>query len=110
MLLSTLTHWTGSTLPEKETIKIIAEAGFDAYDISLFGLTRNPDYFFNGEDYVNQAKELRQYADSLGIVCNQSPKRGEQQPAKGSFSNFFISQTHKISSYCEADQKSEGRF
>lgn len=72
MLLSTLTQWSGSNLSEKETIKIIAEAGFDAYDISLFKLTRDENYQFNSPDYVKIAKELREYADSLGIVCNQS--------------------------------------
>ena len=35
MLLSNLTQWVGSNLSEKEAIKIIADAGFDAYDISL---------------------------------------------------------------------------
>ena len=39
MLLSNLTQWVGSSLSEKEAIKIIADAGFDAYDISLFKLT-----------------------------------------------------------------------
>lgn len=72
MLLSTLTQWVGTKLPEKEAVKIIAEAGFDAYDISLFELTRNEEYQFNRPDYVEIAKDLRAYADSLGIVCNQS--------------------------------------
>lgn len=72
MLLSNLTQWVGSSLSEKEAIKIIADAGFDAYDISLFKLTREESYQFNSSDYVNIAKELREYADSLGIVCNQS--------------------------------------
>ena len=35
MLLSNLTQWVGSNLSEKEAIKIIADAGFDAYDISM---------------------------------------------------------------------------
>ena len=72
MLLSNLTQWVGSALSEKEAVKIIAEAGFDAYDISLFKLTRDENYQFNSPDYVNIAKDLRKYADSLGIVCNQS--------------------------------------
>ena len=72
MLLSTLTQWVGTKLPEKEAVKIIVESGFDAYDISLFELTRNEEYQFNRPDYVEIAKDLREYADSLGIVCNQS--------------------------------------
>ena len=72
MLLSNLTQWVGSNLSEKEAVKVIADAGFDAYDISLFKLTRDESYQFNSPDYVNIAKDLRAYADSLGIVCNQS--------------------------------------
>ena len=71
MLLSTLTQWVGNRIPEKDAIKIIADAGFDAYDISLFDLTKD-EYQFNRDDYVEIAKDLRSYADSLGIVCNQS--------------------------------------
>lgn len=72
MLLSNLTQWVGSKLSEKEAVKVIADAGFDAYDISLFKLTREEAYLFNRPDYVEIAKDLRKYADSLGIVCNQS--------------------------------------
>ena len=72
MLLSNLTQWVGSSLSAKEAITINAEAGFDAYDMSLFQLTRDENYEFNAPDYVLRAKELRRYADSLGIVCNQS--------------------------------------
>ena len=72
MLLSNLTQWVGSKLTEKEAIKVIADAGFDAYDMSLFKLTREEAYLFNRPDYVEIAKDLREYADSLGIVCNQS--------------------------------------
>ena len=35
-------------------------------------MTREESYQFNSPDYVNIAKDLRKYADSLGIVCNQS--------------------------------------
>ncbi|MBO5200587.1 MAG: sugar phosphate isomerase/epimerase [Clostridia bacterium] len=72
MLLSNLTQWVGSSLSAKEAITINAEAGFDAYDMSLFQLTRDENYEFNAPDYVERAKELRRYADSLGIKCNQS--------------------------------------
>ncbi len=72
MLLSNLTQWVGSSLSAKEAIKINSDAGFDAYDISLFPLTRDENYEFNAPDYVEKAKALREYADSLGIVCNQS--------------------------------------
>ena len=75
MLLSNLTQWVGSPLSAKEAVKINSDAGFDAYDISLFQLTRDESYEFNAPDYVEKAKALRAYADSLGIVCNQSHAR-----------------------------------
>ena len=58
MLLSNLTQWYCNKLPEKEAIKMIADAGFDAYDISLFELTRNEEYLFNSPNYVEIAKEM----------------------------------------------------
>lgn len=72
MLLSTLTQPIMLKTSEKEAVKIIKDAGFDAYDISLFQLTRDENYYFNTDDYLEKAKDLRAYADSLGIVCNQS--------------------------------------
>ncbi len=72
MLLSTTTEFSARKISEKDAIELIAKAGFSAYDISLFELTRNDEYHFNRDDYVKSAKELRVFADSLGIVCNQS--------------------------------------
>ncbi len=54
----------------KEILKLLKDSGFDAYDFSMFfdiGET-----FVFCDDYVERAKELRKYADSIGIVCNQS--------------------------------------
>lgn len=72
MLLSTEIASLAKIFGEKEAIRIISEAGFDAFDISLFGLNCDENYIFNGDDYVEVARELKSYADSLGIVCNQS--------------------------------------
>lgn len=72
MLLSTNTAWSDEKISQKEAIRIIAEAGFDAYDISLFEMTRNPESQFNRDNYADIAKDIRSFADSLGIVCNQS--------------------------------------
>lgn len=71
MLLSTQTLLLAEKLGEKEAIRIIKQAGFDAYDMSLFKM-KSDDYYLNGNNYLSEAKALRKYADSLGIVCNQS--------------------------------------
>ncbi len=66
---------------EKEAIRLVAEAGFDAYDMSLFQIAKY-DYSVGAvvdkghpmhmEKAVPYVKELKKYADDLGIVCNQS--------------------------------------
>ncbi len=72
MILSTHT----SKLPErfgyKETIKMIAEAGFDAYDMSFFTSSASAPNPFFSDDYVEFAKSIRAYADEIGIKCNQA--------------------------------------
>lgn len=51
---------------DKDVIRLLKESGFTAYDFSMFGKETER------EDYSEQAKELRSYADEIGIVCNQS--------------------------------------
>jgi sugar phosphate isomerase/epimerase len=70
MLLSTTTGFISKTHSIADTVKIIKNAGFDAYDLTFCGLPK--DHYFFGEDRLEKAKELRAYADSLGIVCNQA--------------------------------------
>ncbi len=62
----------------EEAIKRIKEAGFDCFDMSYF--RSKGDINILGEDYIDRARELRQYADSLGIVCNQAHAPFELHP------------------------------
>lgn len=73
MLLSTQTLFLTKHLPYKESISILKKAGFDAYDITLTGIYNHPQTdVFAMNNYATIAKELRAYADSIGIVCNQA--------------------------------------
>lgn len=55
----------------RERLKMIKDAGFDAVDFSLFGLSgENAELL--GKDYVERAEELRRYMDDIGIVANQA--------------------------------------
>ena len=58
----------------KTVITMLKDAGFTAYDFSMFcnqwGVVYND--FLSADDYIEKAKDLRAYADSIGIVCNQS--------------------------------------
>ncbi|MBE6769116.1 MAG: sugar phosphate isomerase/epimerase [Ruminococcaceae bacterium] len=73
MKLSTTLDVPGRLFGEEDGIRKIAEAGFDAFDMSLFRMFENPEnYPLCGDDYRNYAKRLRAVADDCGIVCNQS--------------------------------------
>ncbi len=72
MLTSTQNGYLAKHYGQKEAIRILAEAGFEAYDISLYNLFSTPDDPFNGDDFREIARDIRKYADSLGIVCNQA--------------------------------------
>ena len=72
MLLSISTAPMSKRLSDKEAIRIIKEAGFDAYDMSLTKMFFEKETVFNTDKYLDEAKALREYADSLGIVCNQA--------------------------------------
>ena len=63
----------------KEAIRRIKEYGFDGYDCSLFESMKPGNIFDenavseNGEPtYIAMAKEIRAYADSIGIPCLQT--------------------------------------
>lgn len=71
MLLSAHTGPINKKFTLKESIKIISDAGFDAYDLSAYSETAKEELCFGG-NWREKALELRKYADSLGIVCNQS--------------------------------------
>lgn len=54
------------------TIRLLADVGFDAYDITLCGMYKNDEHWANLDSYKEEASRLRALADKLGIACNQS--------------------------------------
>lgn len=57
----------------RAVLTLLKEAGFTAYDFSMFGKSwMQPNEFLEAEDYIEQAKALRAFADGIGIACNQS--------------------------------------
>lgn len=71
MIVSCQTNRLDGRLGRKATIKAIKDAGFDAYDFSLYGMTKE-DAELSAENFRITAMELRKYADEIGIVCNQA--------------------------------------
>ena len=51
-------------------IRLIAEAGFDAYDYSLCEI-KNDDPFFT-DSYMDYAKKIKALSEECGITCNQA--------------------------------------
>ena len=71
MLLSTQTQRLQNNFGYELAIKMLAKAGYDAYDMSLFHPLSSDDLLYK-EDFCDYAKKLRGLADGLGIVCNQA--------------------------------------
>lgn len=57
-----------------KAIELLAEAGFDAYDISLCTVARDEckDHWLNLDNWREEVARLKALADKAGIVCNQS--------------------------------------
>lgn len=73
MLVSTQTDVLRRTYGDAKAIQLLKEAGFDAFDFSMFDIfSENPDEPLNQADYQGYAKHLRAVADEAGIVCNQA--------------------------------------
>lgn len=49
-------------------VRMIAAAGFDAYDLSM----DRKDHFLRGDDYIERARTVRKVADEVGIPCLQA--------------------------------------
>ncbi len=72
MLVSTSTALAKKVGFEKN-LQLIKDAGFTAYDIDQTGSTEKViNSTFYGDDYQDRAYALREFADSIGLPCNQS--------------------------------------
>ena len=70
MLISTNTQDLCSRFGDSQTIRMIAEAGFTAFDMSFFA--RDDLFAMKKEDFLAHFRTLRAVADDAGIVCNQA--------------------------------------
>lgn len=66
---------------EEKAILYVAQAGFDAWDFSMFEMARfdwksrgvlDTDHPLRKENYLSFARELRKIGEDNGLVCNQS--------------------------------------
>ncbi len=56
----------------KAIVKLLKDSGFTAYDLTMHGHKGNEHAIIDFDDYKERAAELRKYADSIGIKCNQT--------------------------------------
>ena len=71
MLLSTQTDYLARKFGHNRAIEIIADAGFDAIDLSLFEMKGEMSPFLEA-GYREYAASLRQHAESRGLIFNQA--------------------------------------
>jgi sugar phosphate isomerase/epimerase len=81
MKISTEICSTARHVGEEKAIELIAKAGFDCWDFSMFEMCRwdwgrncpvEKDHPLKGADYLAFARELRKVGESYGMECNQS--------------------------------------
>lgn len=71
MLLCTQTHRLADAFGDETAIRMLAEAGFDALDYSMFGM-ENPDHHLRGEDAFAYVDNLKKVADECGVKFIQA--------------------------------------
>lgn len=70
MVLSVDTNILRDRFDDRTAVKMIREAGFDAFDYSMFRATGERDML--ADDYVERAYKLKETADACGILCRQT--------------------------------------
>ncbi len=70
MYISINTSLLNQLKDDAKCLSILQAAGFTAYDYSMYEGDARAN--LRREDYKEKAKELRRFADEIGIACNQS--------------------------------------
>lgn len=89
--ISTNTSGFYSRMNIGDSVRLIRDAGFDCYDCTLCDLPEAVAPCFSKARFRKSALELRQYADSLGIICNQA--HAEFPTSRGNKADAEIFQT-----------------
>ena len=71
MILSMPTDVTAYICGDENAVELIAKAGFDAADYSMFCM-QDDSHILNTDEYINHAKKLKAIADNHGIIFNQA--------------------------------------
>lgn len=81
MLVSTEIGSSSRVVGEHKAVELVAKAGFDAWDFSMFDMARwdrdkncvlDNGHPLRSSEYLKFARELRHIGEEMGIHCNQS--------------------------------------
>ena len=72
MILSTYSFSPIRQFGYEGGVQKLAEIGFDAFDLTLFDLTEQPNDPLAGSGYKELCLKIRKTAEKAGIFCNQS--------------------------------------
>lgn len=81
MKISTEIYSSARHVGEEKAIELLAKAGFDCWDFSMFDMARidwstwkliETNHPLSKDNYADFAKKLKNVADNCGIECNQS--------------------------------------
>ena len=81
MRISTEIGSAARLIGEEKAVELVAKAGFDAYDFSMFPMAQydwgtgsvvHNGHPLSGKDYLQFVRNIRHIAEDNGIVCNQS--------------------------------------
>ncbi|MBR2375509.1 MAG: sugar phosphate isomerase/epimerase [Clostridia bacterium] len=72
MLISTETESFSKLGDYKKTLTLLKDSGFTAYDFSMLLCDKLSEDFMLCDEYKEKAQNLREYADSIGLICNQT--------------------------------------
>ena len=70
--VSTTTWVLDTRLGYKNALKVLKQAGFNTYDLKLYENVNYCAEFLEAKNYKENAIEFKNFADSLGITCNQA--------------------------------------
>lgn len=70
MRLSVETYILREMFSDESALRMIREAGFDAFDYSFYWVSDGTDML--RQDFLQRASLLRRLADDLGLFCNQA--------------------------------------
>ena len=75
----------------EEILKLLKDSGFTAYDCTMCDNGKEAERFIEDDNYIENARKFRAYADSIALPCNQShapfpsARLGNEEYNKGIF-------------------------